>query len=614
MEMSATGAASATSSNAHIFGFLDDFIESPNVLRSAVLINGAWGVGKSFAVNGYIEEQMGRGKNIVYVSLYGVKTADDIDTLMVTGAYSLMDSTFAVYGLRLMKTFVKGKLGTDVKISEILPKLKDIDLVVFDDFERSIMRPGEVLGYINSFVEHDGLRVLVVCNEAEVKGKAYLRIREKVVGTVFDFQLEERPALAAFIERIPDPAAQGFLKAHFEDAISIFQQSETRNLRLLQQTVWAWARLYKHIAEEFRDRERGMTAAFRLFMALSIELKAGRISRDDLVDRLNRIVAGRPRKDTKPEVSPALWQAQERYKLLYLHDSVLSDDVLEQVLCEGRHDPEAINASLGQSEYFLKPEDEPAWQKVWHGFTRPPEEFEAATKAMEEEFAAHKFLFGREILHVLSLRLWCARIGQLNKTEEEVVSEGRAYIDHLFARDMLLPGFDVSSTSHPMTGAYGLGFQDKDRPAFRELSEYYVERGKEALAASMPHKLEKLLDLMASDTHAFFSAIAWTNDDRPNTYAGVPIFATADADKFMKRMLACHPEHQRTILYALSGRYEGGRLGDDLKVERDWFVAVHDLLLAYAADPSTPPIRRYAIRSDVGRLLTPVLKRGSPEP
>ena len=58
------------------------------------------------------------------------------------------------------------------------------------------------------------------------------------------------------------------------------------------------------------------------------------------------------------------------------------------VLCEVKHEPEAINASFAESEHFLKPEEEPAWQKVWYGMMRDAGEFEAAFKTMEEQFAA----------------------------------------------------------------------------------------------------------------------------------------------------------------------------------------------------------------------------------
>ena len=46
--------------------------------------------------------------------------------------------------------------------------LLDLDsfkVIVFDDLERSLMRPEELLGFINNFVEHDTKHVILIANE-----------------------------------------------------------------------------------------------------------------------------------------------------------------------------------------------------------------------------------------------------------------------------------------------------------------------------------------------------------------------------------------------------------------------------------------------------------------
>jgi hypothetical protein len=277
------------------------------------------------------------------------------------------------------------------------------------------------------------------------------------------------------------------------------------------------------------------------------------------------------------------------------------------VLCEGVHDAAAINASLAQSEYFLKPEDEPAWQKVWHGITRDAEEFERAFAKVEEQFAAREFIQGPELLHVFSLRLWGAEIRQLNRREADLVADGKAYIDDLFNRGTLLAGYSEDDFSPPMTGAYGLSYYRKESGAFRELKEYYLRRCNEAIVARRPAQLNNLMDVMERDADAFFGEIAWTNDDRKNTFHAIPIFANSDAGAFVRRFLSLHPDKQRDVLNALSARYDGGRLGGVLESERDWIVGVRNGLEAYAARADTPPIRRFAIRNDVQRLLDPLL-------
>jgi hypothetical protein len=207
----------------------------------------------------------------------------------------------------------------------------------------------------------------------------------------------------------------------------------------------------------------------------------------------------------------------------------------------------------------------------------------------------------------MGLRLWCARIGQLTRSEADVVAEGKAYIDDLFACKRLLTGYTEDTFPRPISGAYGLRYFEADTPAFKELVAYYLARCKEAITATWPDQLVTLLDMMSTDTDTFFAQICRTNDDRANTYAYVPIFSVADANDFVRRVLACHPTQQRGILTALGDRYQANRLASELATERSWLLNVRDALLIYADDSTTPPIRRFAIRNEVEHSLTPLL-------
>lgn len=590
--------------NAHIFAFLDDYVALPYPPNSAVLIDGAWGIGKSFAVGEYIASLKARSKSAVYISLYGLKSADEIDTLLLTNTLTL-DNKYAQYGARFAKAaFKKFGLGVDGKFADFLPK-DTIDLIIFDDIERAAMPSSEVLGYINTFVEHDGMRVLIICNEAEVSDNdSYRRIREKVVGTTFQLQMNERPALQSFISQVTDLEARSFLSAHSDDVLAIFQQSDTWNLRLLRQTIWAWSRLFPHIEKRFRERSRGMIVALRLFTALSIELKAGRITCDDLQDRATKIVSGRIKGKNGEGESTPLSRAQKRYQNLWLSNSVLNDDVLKQVLCEGRHDSIAINDSLSHSEYFLTADEEPAWQTAWYGIERDPSEYADAFAVMEKEFKNRDFTKEGEILHVFGLRLFGAIIGQIAISESDVVAECKSYIDDLFQSEKLATS---SSDDSWLTGAFGLGFVEDKNPNFKALVSYYRDRCKDAFARTWPDELNKLYSLMGSDVDAFFAQVCRTNDERANPFAYAPIFSVSKPTDFVTAMLAAHPSAQRTIFTALEGRYQFGRLKSELADERNWLIGVRDDLLRYASDPKTTAIRRFAIRNDVTRIIDPLL-------
>lgn len=153
--------------------------------------------------------------------------------------------------------------------------------------------------------------------------------------------------------------------------------------------------------------------------------------------------------------------------------------------------------------------------------------------------------------------------------------------------------------------AYGLVIERGNDQAFGQLYQYYVSRLKEAEHATSPKHVDDLMGVMATDSDVFFQKVCWTNDDRENTFAHIPIFSSVSAQRFVDCLLSVHPSDQRTILTALNGRYGSGALGQELAEEREWLTEVRDQLRERANNMS--PIRQYAIRNEVGRLLDPVL-------
>lgn len=297
--------------------------------------------------------------------------------------------------------------------------------------------------------------------------------------------------------------------------------------------------------------------------------------------------------------------ANDRYKQVYLSDNVLNDTILQQMLCEGQYNSSEIGQSLSHSEYFTGPDEEPAWQTVWHGKSRKTEEFENALQTLEKKFSKREFVKSGEILHVIGLRLWCAKIGQPGFTTKKVISSCKQYIDDLLENEKLLDGFEPTVLKYADTGAYGLGFYQIDTEEFQELAKYYSDRCNQAQTRKFPDQAANLLTLMKSDADQFFEQVCWTNDDRENKFANLPILSGCDPEEFVDCFLECHPAEQRKIFLALEGRYQGAKLIHQLADEQDWVKDVVQEFIKRAAELS--PIGRHVIESDVNRVLTPLL-------
>lgn len=64
-------------------------------------------------------------------------------------------------------------------------------IIAFDDLERSKLSVNEILGYINKFVEHKGVKTLILADQSKIDDKKkYDEIKEKVIGRVLDFKAD----------------------------------------------------------------------------------------------------------------------------------------------------------------------------------------------------------------------------------------------------------------------------------------------------------------------------------------------------------------------------------------------------------------------------------------
>lgn len=155
-----------------------------NIYNYAVMIDGEWGCGKTYfvrktlipAIAEYEEDKPeDKKRRIIYTSLYGVNSVDEISKQIILNTYlekakGLIQTSSKIFGaaLSLLPAF-----GIDIDVKDLSGKLSDFlqvknSILVFDDLERCDCPINEVLGYINTFVEQEGMKVILIANEKEI--------------------------------------------------------------------------------------------------------------------------------------------------------------------------------------------------------------------------------------------------------------------------------------------------------------------------------------------------------------------------------------------------------------------------------------------------------------
>lgn len=174
-----------------------DYIKRENT-NYAVMIDGEWGSGKTYFWNNVLRDQIestevnGESFKTIYVSLYGIKSIEEISKKLFFELLSIRFSNVKDKYQRITKripeigkTFLQ--IGIDIGKNIELPfigKLEDLELgsekflsipndtvLCFDDLERVETDINSVMGYINQFVEHDNLKVIIIGNENEIEKK-----------------------------------------------------------------------------------------------------------------------------------------------------------------------------------------------------------------------------------------------------------------------------------------------------------------------------------------------------------------------------------------------------------------------------------------------------------
>ena len=277
----------------------------------ALLINGRRGIGKTFFVKDRVIPKI---KNIevfhdatktykpIYISLYGLKSMDEVFTLMAIEFMPWLNSKGVKIGLSIGKLVTRGLLNIN-KAGDVDTYLKDLSatakhaidtkdfVIIFDDLDRiaDTLKIGEIVGFINSLVEHENNKILVIADEEQLASEAYNAVREKTIGTVIEYASTFSFNFDAIIQskyKATYRAYYDYLVLLKADILYWFEITDTQNLRtliyFLQHFHEVFSHIYLSLHLEQPDREglffKKIKAILQFAIAISIEFKKGEIN------------------------------------------------------------------------------------------------------------------------------------------------------------------------------------------------------------------------------------------------------------------------------------------------------------------------------------------------
>ena len=272
-----------------IIKYVRHYIEQDQT-HSAIMLSADWGTGKSHFIQHDLIPHLALDKddqfkdkekkhNCIVVSLYGLTQLSDISKSIylevrtskikkwvsaisnkIPKRLRIASQEVISIGSGIGKTILKGVAGhsgVDLNISDKdLKKIfKSIDLsgklLIFDDIERTKINILEFLGYVNSLVEQDGIKVLLVTNEAEIfqfqsenvvqstegqpnLAEKYRKIKEKTISDTIQFEGDNFEAIKQIIRSFNSETLQAFAEdKYIKEIMRLMEEQKCYNLRSL---------------------------------------------------------------------------------------------------------------------------------------------------------------------------------------------------------------------------------------------------------------------------------------------------------------------------------------------------------------------------------------------
>lgn len=218
-----------------VCAYLDDMTD-----QYAIMITGAWGSGKTHYVENVLRKKLkSKGNSLVRVSLFGVSTPEEFHDRILAPTLALRFGEMVDMGVeaigsdRAQEAFDKAKDNRSVikrKLSRVKGAATDLSLIalqaiqkqldiqlkvatksvadllldenvvlVLDDLERCELNETQMLGLLDTMIEAQGRKVILLANEEQLKKRLsrsdgdapeeeYLAVKEKLIWRTFSFE------------------------------------------------------------------------------------------------------------------------------------------------------------------------------------------------------------------------------------------------------------------------------------------------------------------------------------------------------------------------------------------------------------------------------------------
>lgn len=559
--------------NEHIKDYCEKFIESRENPHYAVFLNGKWGTGKTYFINKLLEKYTDKTevkkKDIIKISLFGVKSTEEIDLKIYQAIHPLLSSK----GMKLAGAILRSaiKLGTTVDIngdgkddisisSNWLDEIKSkgkVDsvskrLIVVDDLERidSSFSPNQVFAYFSEIITESDIRVIFVGNEEKIADKSenekndYLKIKEKTIGIEFTIEPNKNEAISSFISELSLTKTDFYV----QKLSYIMNVLKCDNLRTVWQALYnlnLFAKILDDVIEE-EDKEE----IFEIFLVLYIQKNLEEIHKTDDVESVlsGYFVYHKPYKEH------VKWLEEKKKDQKYFFPDtlmhVLLRNVWKKLIFEGCYDKNWI-----ADEYTKELEERKRQNKNqknlfklannWRNLNK--NEFESLFKTVVEEFENGSYLNAGEIVFFCYFMFLYSNWKIIPNSISDIVAKFHKLVEK---KKSQIEPLNYWNSHEFIYNGYGLNLDDSE---YKKLFDEMAFINKNNLLKQSQDSINKDLELLKKDVVEFCRNIL--HCDGTSKYYEFPILSFINVDEFYNILQNLSIGHQRLVEESFEERY-----------------------------------------------------------
>lgn len=224
---------------------IDEFIKDETM--SAILIDGAWGIGKTHTLLSYVEKNK-KKKKFAYVSLFGKEDLDEINTDLYYQIYPSRKFLNVVsHVIKLAEAGISTSCGFNVNLGgyeftlkkKIKKKKKKQIVVIFDDLERRSenINDDNLIGYFNELLLQ-GIKIIILSNLNNANSEKLGVYKEKVFDRIYK------------ISETEDEIVANILGSNHNLINKEILNMLDNNLRMIRKTNSLYTQVIKHLNDK----------------------------------------------------------------------------------------------------------------------------------------------------------------------------------------------------------------------------------------------------------------------------------------------------------------------------------------------------------------------------